>query len=61
MLRSWEFAHDCWLIRNYKEHDMDGDPEIQKMVKLIETILNQAKKWKYGIYNKNELETQPNV
>jgi hypothetical protein len=25
---------------------MDGDPETQKKVKLIEAILNEAKKWK---------------
>jgi hypothetical protein len=51
ILLSWEFAHDCQLIRNNKEHNMDGDPETQKNVKLIETILNEAKKWKNGIYN----------
>jgi hypothetical protein len=53
----WEFTHDCWLIRNDKEHDKDGNPESRKKVKLIETIQNKAKKWKYGIYGRNELDT----
>jgi hypothetical protein len=43
ILLSWEFAHDCWLIRNNKEHDMDGDPETRKKVKLIES--KKVEKW----------------
>jgi hypothetical protein len=35
---------------------MEGDPETRKKVKLIETIQNEAKKWKNGIYDKNELD-----
>jgi hypothetical protein len=30
---------------------MDGDPENWKKVKMIETILNEATKWKNGIYD----------
>jgi hypothetical protein len=57
ILLSWEFAHDCWLIRNNKEHNMDGDPDTQNKVDLIETILSKSKKWENGIYDEQGLDT----
>jgi hypothetical protein len=30
ILLSWEFTHNCWLVRNECEHDTNGDPETRK-------------------------------
>jgi hypothetical protein len=50
IILTYNLVYDSWLISNKNEHDLNGNPGLQKREKLIKNMQGKAKRTKYEYY-----------